>query len=609
MSHPVVSDKMRYGLKPIAVESKAHLLTVPCIGTNLYSGDTSSTIIFRIQHNPSGRYIDPTATKFKMTCQFTFPDTLTISDTFFLERGPESIIRRFTIKDIQGRILEDIDQYNMLYAVTEICTGEPITRQKRGQFNLEGQKYLVECGGWIVHPTEGLQNGSFYSTNITNPQVVSFDITFTPLSGVFGGACEKYIPLSVLEGLEIWIQLENINNVLKYQFLPFPDQAGLGVVGTQSAQHLNAFDQVPAVEETEGGENTNPINYLYTHSIMTNFPEARNQAALFSPANLTWSDAITGAGVNTLTANYLDGIGTGLPPNDTPAVAVAAYAAGVNNKGLKGYQWNLSTTQQSNITYQIKDPKLLLSCLDVEPAVNASLTNAAKDPRDGMIRIQTFSWQTFAMQIPAGITGNYQWQIPVSVTSLKSMFFVMTNTSLQNNMNYMKTAFEHRGIQNYRVVVGGMPLNADFVNVTNPYSYNTYSESVSALMEAWSVHHKTDGAPTLLTIENYAPGRYDPVKGYWQRETCAIFGQELESFNQKSGIIQSGINTMQTTFVLEINLNEAKQTMNTCPYSPVPVTETVYTYDPNQQYELRAFCMYDKVIAFDENSGSVRSEY
>ena len=105
MSNPVVSDKMRYGLKPIAVESKAHLLTVPCVGTNLYSGDTSRTIIFRIQHNPSGRYIDPTATKFKMTCEFDFPsDLLTPSDTFFLERGPESLIRRFTIKDIQGRV-------------------------------------------------------------------------------------------------------------------------------------------------------------------------------------------------------------------------------------------------------------------------------------------------------------------------------------------------------------------------------------------------------------------------------------------------------------------------------------------------------------------------
>ena len=94
MSNPVVSDKMRYGLKPIAVESKAHLLTVPCVGTNLYSGDTSSTIIFRIQHNPSGRYIDPIETKFKMTLQFQFPDFLNVSDTFFLERGPESIIRR-----------------------------------------------------------------------------------------------------------------------------------------------------------------------------------------------------------------------------------------------------------------------------------------------------------------------------------------------------------------------------------------------------------------------------------------------------------------------------------------------------------------------------------
>ena len=41
MSNPVVSDKMHYGLKPIAVKSKAHLLTVPCVRTNLYSGDTS----------------------------------------------------------------------------------------------------------------------------------------------------------------------------------------------------------------------------------------------------------------------------------------------------------------------------------------------------------------------------------------------------------------------------------------------------------------------------------------------------------------------------------------------------------------------------------------
>ena len=53
---PVVSDKMHYGLKPIAVESKAHLLTIPCVGTNTYKG-ASNTIVFRVQHNPSGRYM------------------------------------------------------------------------------------------------------------------------------------------------------------------------------------------------------------------------------------------------------------------------------------------------------------------------------------------------------------------------------------------------------------------------------------------------------------------------------------------------------------------------------------------------------------------------
>ena len=58
--------------------------------------------------------------------QFTFPNTVTASDAFFLEHGPESIIRQFTIKDIQGCVLEDIDNYNILCAITEITT-EPTT--------------------------------------------------------------------------------------------------------------------------------------------------------------------------------------------------------------------------------------------------------------------------------------------------------------------------------------------------------------------------------------------------------------------------------------------------------------------------------------------------
>ena len=73
--------------------------------------------------------------------------------------------------------------------------------------------------------------------------------------------------------------------------------------------------------------------------------------------------------------------------NDNPNRTIAAYQAGVNDKGVKGCQWNLRTSKQTEITYTItiKDPKRLLSCLAVETAVNAALMHASKDPRDGMI--------------------------------------------------------------------------------------------------------------------------------------------------------------------------------------------------------------------------------
>ena len=62
---PVVSDKMHYGLKPIAKETEAHGLTLPCVGAADCMSDTYLTTIFCIQHNPSGRFVNPTATRFK----------------------------------------------------------------------------------------------------------------------------------------------------------------------------------------------------------------------------------------------------------------------------------------------------------------------------------------------------------------------------------------------------------------------------------------------------------------------------------------------------------------------------------------------------------------
>ena len=164
-------------------------------------------------------------------------------------------------------------------------------------------------------------------------------------------------------------------------------------------------------------------------------------------------------------------------------------------------------------------------------------------------------------------------------------------------------------------MLGDLPLNADWIDVqpVNPANtHNTYSEAIQNLMEAWSVHHKTDGNPSLLNIENYAPGRWNNADGIgaFCREYNAVFGQELESFSQKRGIIQSGLNTMQTTFVLELEFAQTNLATPVPGNNPANAdTSQPRLYNTAHTYELRTYIMYDKVIAFDETSGSIRSEY
>ena len=69
---------------------------------------------------------------------------------------------------------------------------------------------------------------------------------------------------------------------------------------------------------------------------------------------------------------------------------------------------------------------------------------------------------------------------------------------------------------------------------------------------------------------------------------------------------------MQTTFVLELQFTAPEE------YRTVEIAignqgtngnNDVLSLYSDSYYELRVFCMYDKVIAFDENNGSIRAEY
>ena len=46
--------------------------------------------------------------------------------------------------------------------------------------------------------------------------------------------------------------------------------------------------------------------------------------------------------------------------------------------------YELNTAVAANISYQLQNPALYLSVLDVEPSVNSELIHAAKDRVDGM---------------------------------------------------------------------------------------------------------------------------------------------------------------------------------------------------------------------------------
>ena len=73
---------------------------------------------------------------------------------------------------------------------------------------------------------------------------------------------------------------------------------------------------------------------------------------------------------------------------------------------------------------------------------------------------------------------------------------------------------------------------------------------------------------------------------------------------------------MQTTFVLEMDFGPSEVDIYASPHyldsgaveRDADVDE-YNTYTAAEIFEVRAYCMFDKVIAFDETSGSIRSEY
>ena len=121
-----VPDRMRYNTKVSAANSTNKLSSNPCDGTDVYVGDTTSIITFILPHSSFAEFVDPQMSRFRFRLQLTVPEKLSnnygrndgVNREFVcLDRGIESIIRRLQIEDMNGNLLESIDDYNCLYAV------------------------------------------------------------------------------------------------------------------------------------------------------------------------------------------------------------------------------------------------------------------------------------------------------------------------------------------------------------------------------------------------------------------------------------------------------------------------------------------------------------
>jgi hypothetical protein len=593
-----VPNNLQYNLKATAVSSTNKMVSNPADGTDKYDGTTTSVLRFVIPHSAYDEFCDPSMSRIRLQMQLIIPNnTLMTTDgtrpqnynakslyndnrdleTIFLDRGIESIIRRLEIFDTNGNRLESIDNYNCLYAVTELCTALPEVRQGRGRFTFECLTESNYERGSELWPC----NKNFYQTIDTNAnQPRTYELTFNLISGVFGGTAEKYWPLKTINGLVIELQLENPVDCLCYKFTPY------------NTLTKNAITK--SINLTDGGL-TNDLNI-----------NGADWNARAQNARQAWTAYIN----------------TDIPAQESPDLADnnagpvtqnsygQFYPHGGADPGPSNYPFQgrteydpvrgeivLSKTFQNSIQYRITRPALQLNRIYIPGEVGPQLVNAGKrSSPDGRLRIQTHSWKVLSTQILPTAT-YFSYIIPCKVSSLKAVFFTITPDINTGDMSRSKTQFINRNLIDYQFYY-------DLETVLNQPCRVTYpgTEAFHELCRAWNVAHKTMDAPTLIKMEEYNQQfKQNDLTGFYQDPNSCVYGVDLESFASKNNVMDSGVNTRNVDLRIELN------------FAPYSITNADGTLRENREWgasqTIRFYCMYDMFISINDSDGSISNEY
>lgn len=582
MATPAVPDRLRYNLKATAVDSTNRLYNVYADGTDTYDGSPSSTIRFVIPHSSMDEFCDPTMSRFRMQLSFTIPydqqttwirkfrndgrtqyfqtrpanadkdrnnpATYELPDEMIhLDRGFESLIRRVEIFDTSGNRIESIDHYNCLYAITELCTSIPEVRRTRGRFTMEcltGTDYDRGTAIWPHRKAKLDANG--------NAQPITFEITFSLISGVFGGACEKYWPLKAINGLIIELQLEYPVEAFNVHLKPTSHNVERGYAQASVDISENWYNGYGAV----GASLT-------------------EQQVAITEAHNRWED-------------YKLGVFKNRADQDIPNAWIRPWTwkydwdESINGPALK-------KTISNQFKYTITKPAIQLNNIYLPGTVGGDIIAAGKSMSpDGRIRIQTHSWRVLSTQILANQT-HFHFPVPISVSSLKALFFTITPDLNSGNIMRSKTQFIQRNMNAYQFYFRGEPVLNQPVRVQYP---NT--EAYQELMRAWNIAHKTMDAPTLIRAETYNQNVDMGSAHFFNDPSNCVYGVDLESFASKSNVMDSGINTRNTQLYIELFFD--------------PMTDR-NKREWGDSCTLRFYCMYDMFISINDVDGSITNEY
>lgn len=305
-----VTDRMRYGIKPSAVRSETMLHNIKAVNGTSFPLQLGQDIIFEVPALGNGYYCDFSTSYFRMNVSATISTALTggssATDDGYVrfERGPESMFRRIQIFDASGNLLENFENYNDLYCLTELLTNNVNNRQGVATFHGEGffhptdycdtkfdeanngrnlpisypdlggaiiaYNYAAAVGGATRLPGKMGAFDLWAASNTEFSNTIKSkgtrQVTFQLMSSLFGGASDKYLPMSAINGMRIIFSLENAVGSLVSFGLNSNAVSGMTVNIQDPTLFMNMVRVDPTVDAALLQAATGPDGLIRVHS-------------------------------------------------------------------------------------------------------------------------------------------------------------------------------------------------------------------------------------------------------------------------------------------------------------------------------------------------------